>query len=258
MAAASYLSTLINPKTREQGISDRRWYFCKSIAEHYAPHDELIRVCPACKRFFARCCQHNSTENEDGDLVERESPCHHFRVIYTDGACTNNGAAGKEQAAGMGIVMGLAKDDYWALPINHRVDPGAPRTSQRAELLAAIKGLELWSDRWEHHRDHELEHNPDDDDDIAKIVEVVLATDSEYVVKGLTQWYPAWKKKGWRAGDGKRPANLDLFHKLHEVVTHLEHQLEVNVGFLHLQRSSNELADTLAKLGAQKAAAVAS
>ncbi|EJD54059.1 ribonuclease H-like protein [Auricularia subglabra TFB-10046 SS5] len=192
---------------------------------------ELIRSCSYCGRFFARCCQHIH--------VESERICHHFPVVYTDGACRNNGRRGAVQVAGLGIALGSDEGDQWAVHVDDSVDPGAQRTSQRAELLAAIKGVELFTERWLTHEEDDHANNPDD------IVDLIIATDSEYVCKGMYEWYPTWKTNGWRAANGA-PKNLDLFHKLNDAVQRLE-TLGVDVGFLHLQRENNPLADALAK-----------
>lgn len=48
----------------------------------------------------------------------------------------------------------------------------------------------------------------------------VVFTDSDYVVRGLTEWLPAWQRKGWRNAAGKPVANRDLWEylqALHEV-----------------------------------------
>lgn len=40
-----------------------------------------------------------------------------------------------------------------------------------------------------------------------------IVSDSEYVVKGINEWMPRWKSKGWRKGGGAI-ANLDLWKLL--------------------------------------------
>ena len=52
-------------------------------------------------------------------------------------------------------------------------------TNNRMELTAAIRGLELLK-------------NPSD---------VVVYTDSRYVMDGITRWLPRWKLNGWRTSD---------------------------------------------------------
>jgi len=128
--------------------------------------------------------------------------------------------------------------------VTDAVDPAAPRTNQRAELLAAIEGLKkLEEDRFEeeHHTSTTRVHPKE------KHREYIVVTDSEYVVKGITEWFPTWRSRRWRTSSGKEPTNLDLFLKLDEEVTKLE-QDRVAVGFWRVPRAFNVVADGLAKL----------
>lgn len=94
----------------------------------------------------------------------------------------------------MGLAGGTAEGLQYTIPINGDVDKGQKRTSQRAELLAAINGVLFMA------RADELNDSPTGDAmesmnygprDSRKAW--VIATDSEYVVKGITDWLPAWK-----------------------------------------------------------------
>lgn len=41
--------------------------------------------------------------------------------------------------------MGTDDEDQWAIPVDDKIDPQGPRTSQRTELLAAIEGVRIWA-----------------------------------------------------------------------------------------------------------------
>lgn len=43
---------------------------------------------------------------------------------------------------------------------------------------------------------------------------VVLMQDSQYVLKGLTEWMPNWKKRNWRTSTGKPVENQALWVQL--------------------------------------------
>ncbi|KAF8883624.1 hypothetical protein CPB84DRAFT_1789885, partial [Gymnopilus junonius] len=69
--------------------------------------------------------------------------CHHAELVFTDGACLNNGYATTK--AGMGISIGGDDGEYdysRSIPVDDSVNFGAPRINQRAEFLAAIEGLD--------------------------------------------------------------------------------------------------------------------
>ena len=83
-------------------------------------------------------------------------------LIYIDGACSNNGTPNAR--AGFGVKWGPTQH------LSGRLEGGDPETSNRAELRAAIVALSLryWNGEG--------------------FDKVILACDSEYVVKGISEW----------------------------------------------------------------------
>ncbi len=153
---------------------------------------ELTTQCSLCRRYFAACIWAGSYYGQVTGPA-----CHNYKLVFTDGACSNNGYA--NATSGMGIVMGPVGSEYrWSLPIDDFVDPGSPRTSQRAELLAAIQGLSLIHKeemvQFGKHPDysnphtHRVAFHPYPLDST-----FVIVTDSQYVAEGMTTWLPRWK-----------------------------------------------------------------
>lgn len=107
-------------------------------------------------------------------------------LAYTDGACapTNPGPAG------WGAVL-IAPDDGGETDHFGFIGPG---TNQTAELTAAIEGLSR----------------------VPPGAAVELVSDSQYVLKGLTEWRAGWERKGWRNSKGDPVANLGLWKRLYE------------------------------------------
>jgi ribonuclease HI len=103
---------------------------------------------------------------------------------------------------------------------------GDPQTTNnRMELMAAISALETLS-------------RPSD---------VVITTDSTYVLKGITQWVAGWKARGWKTA-GKQPVkNVDLWQRLDEATSRHAVQWEWVKG--HTGHPENERADELARRG---------
>lgn len=93
--------------------------------------------------------------------------------------------------SGIGIAFGLEgeKSYQFSIPVDDNIDPGAKRTSQRAELLAALEGLKKIGDYDEGFFAHNSRTRREGSDE----PEIVVTTDSEYVVKGMTEWLPTWK-----------------------------------------------------------------
>ena len=77
------------------------------------------------------------------------------------------------------MAVGLEPSMHKSIPITDEIDPGQKRSSQRAELLAAIVGVKMAYPQ--HGRSEEEKQS------------LIIATDSEYVVKGMTEWFPEWK-----------------------------------------------------------------
>jgi ribonuclease HI len=74
---------------------------------------------------------------------------------------------------------------------------GADRatTNNRMELTAALALLEALKN---------LPRHPD----------LVIRTDSRYLIDGLSSWLPAWKRRGWRTASGGAVLNRDLWEQL--------------------------------------------
>lgn len=165
-----------------EGIIDRKLRFCRRLQTF--PIDDLITTCPSCQQFYLYCCHHSQRRQQGADEI-----CHHYPLVFTDGACRLNGQLGA--TAGIGIAGGESEADQRAVPITEALDPRQKRTSQRAELLAAIEGLDYIAGR---DRGHQPESERDQDQGPgAKKRSLVLASDSEYVVKGMTEWMPVWR-----------------------------------------------------------------
>ena len=74
---------------------------------------------------------------------------------------------------------------------------------------------------------------------------VVIKSDSEYVVRGLTEWLPKWKKNGWKNTRGSPVANSTHFHRVELLVEQLEQ--DISAKFWLVPRERNGMADRLAK-----------
>ena len=171
------------PVPGSQHVSNRKYHLCENLSNYDT--SELITSCPDCSCFFAECCQHPSHR--------RPRPCHHFRLAFTDGACLSNGDAAA--TSGIGVALGLEANLQLAVPVNDSNDPGAKRSSQRAELLAAFTGLRLLDelDGPEERDPHERlynRHSSQDGVPFSTYRNWIIATDSQYVVDGMTDWLP--------------------------------------------------------------------
>lgn len=104
-------------------------------------------------------------------------------------------------------------------------------TNQRAQLYAGIKALEIVED---------LLYGPEmaDLEALDDLELVVIKTDSEYLVKGMTERINIWKSNGWLNTKGLPLANADLFQRLDDLVEELKED-GITVKFLQVRRELN-------------------
>ena len=78
---------------------------------------------------------------------------------------------------------------------------------------------------------------------------VILHTDSQYVMKGITEWIKGWKLKNWKTASKEPVKNVDLWRTLDEAVARHEIQWVWVKG--HSGHNGNERADALANKGVE-------
>jgi ribonuclease HI len=137
--------------------------------------------------------------------------------IYTDGACRGNPGPG-----GWGVLL-LTDETEKEL-----CGGDIATTNNRMELMAAIQALSALNRR----------------------CNVILYTDSEYVRRGISEWLPNWKKRGWKTANRKPVKNDDLWRELDDLAT--QHDIDWRWVKGHAGNLGNERADQLANDGLEK------
>lgn len=101
--------------------------------------------------------------------------------IFADGACSGNPGIG-----GFGAILrsgGRTRELSGCDPMT---------TNNRMEMMAVIAALEA----------------------LKMPCRVSVTTDSNYIVKGMTEWMPAWLRNNWRNSQKKEVLNRDLWERL--------------------------------------------
>ena len=141
-------------------------------------------------------------------------------VIYTDGACKGNPGPG-----GWGVLLRSGSNE------KELFGGELGTTNNRMELTAVIEALGA----------------------LKRPCAVTLYLDSQYVLKGITEWLPGWKAKGWRTA-GKTPVkNAELWQKLDALVQSSGHDIDWRWVRGHAGDPGNERADQLANMGVELA-----
>ena len=136
--------------------------------------------------------------------------------LWTDGACKGNPGPG-----GWGVLMRSGAHEKTLY------GGEAQTTNNRMELLAVIEGLRA----------------------LRRACRVTIHTDSQYAMKGMTEWMENWKKHDWRTADKKPVKNVELWQALDEQVN--RHQVQWRWVKGHAGEPGNERADQLADMGVE-------
>ncbi len=137
--------------------------------------------------------------------------------VFTDGACLGNPGPG-----------GWAALLRWGTREKLLVGGEVATTNNRMELLAAIHALEALKRR----------------------CRVSLTTDSRYVMQGIEQWLPRWRRRGWRTADGNPVKNQDLWQRLAAIAD--THQVSWHWVKGHAGHVENERVDKAARAEAER------
>ena len=135
-------------------------------------------------------------------------------TIYTDGTCTPNPGPG-----GWAALLCYGKHEKVLM------GSSPDTTNNRMELTAAIEALRS----------------------LNQPCQVDLYTDSEYLRRGITEWLPRWRERGWRRKGGEL-ANVDLWQRLDSVLE--VHQVNWHWIRGHAGYIENERVDRLARQAA--------
>lgn len=139
-------------------------------------------------------------------------------TIYSDGACKGNPGPG-----GWGA---------WLIAGEHQKELFGGRrntTNNQMEMTAVIEALSS----------------------LKRSCRIQLYTDSEYVLKGMTEWMPGWVRRGWRTAAGQPVKNVELWQRLGALCA--LHEINWHWVKGHAGHEGNEKADQLANRGVEMA-----
>ncbi len=138
--------------------------------------------------------------------------------IYTDGACSGNPGAG-----GWGALLRYGT-------VERELSGGeALTTNNRMELTAVIEALKA----------------------LKRPCQITIYTDSRYVMDGVQQWMPNWKRNNWRTTNKKSAVkNIELWQELDTLLS--SHQVTWVWVKGHNGHIENERVDKLARDEAKK------
>jgi ribonuclease HI len=134
--------------------------------------------------------------------------------LFTDGSCNPNPGPG-----GWGAILrwgGQERELYGGQPNT---------TNNQMEMTAVLEGLRA----------------------LKRGCVVTITTDSQYVIKGMTEWMDGWVRRKWRTATGEPVKNADLWQEL--VAECDDHEITWVWVKGHKGHPENERADKLADFG---------
>lgn len=134
--------------------------------------------------------------------------------IYTDGACRGNPGIG---GWGASLQYNGAKKEIYGGELE--------TTNNRMELTAVIEALKL----------------------LKEPAELTINSDSKYVLSGINEWLPNWKKRNWKTASRKPVKNVDLWQQLDALAQ--PHTIKWVWVKGHSGNVGNDRADELANMG---------
>lgn len=148
-------------------------------------------------------------------------------LVHADESCLGNDSSRPSPGGNAALIEAPAGDSVarWDF-----YDCSPQTTNNRMALAGAIAALEWIRRQWEQAR-------------------VVYVSDSQYLVKGMSEWVPGWKARGWRRKGGA-VENLELWQKLVQAAGAHAVRWEWVEG--HAGHPKNEYADHLAIRAAER------
>jgi ribonuclease HI len=155
-------------------------------------------------------------------------------AVYADESCLGNGREGSNPGGAAGLIEYrhprtgvITRYDYWIS------EPAT--TNNRMALRSVIEAFRIASRR-------------------GRRLRVVFTTDSQYLVRGMTDWVHGWMRRGWRRKEGA-VENLGLWQEAVEAVR--PHQYVFRWVRGHAGHPQNEYANHLAIRAAREQTASA-
>ncbi|KAJ9484242.1 hypothetical protein VN97_g9133 [Penicillium thymicola] len=216
-------------KTTEIAPADRRFRAEDEYPTRFTLKEIEIDIgswmCLACPTSTRKCLDCKQYEGHEDYLI-----------IAIHGECLTE-KTGKRSAIGVFYGRGNAGNISW--PIPGKDDHS--HTTQIAELTACLRALRNVTSIIE--KRHNMMRNGKV---LMPLSTFIIKTDSEYLVRSLTEWLPKWKKNGWKTCKGAPVANADMFKLAEAGLTMVE--MVVRVKFWLVPKENNMEATCLAKM----------
>jgi ribonuclease HI len=148
--------------------------------------------------------------------------------IHADESCLGNQFRDRATPGGAGGLVEIWRDDAWIRRDYWICEPDT--TNNRMAIRSALEVLRA----------------------LRRPCRIHFVSDSQYLVKGISEWMPGWKRRGWKRKAGPIE-NLELWKALDQVLQ--RHEVRPSWVRGHAGHPRNEYANHLAVTAAREQSA---
>jgi len=158
-------------------------------------------------------------------MADRTPPIH--VLVHADESCLGNDSSKPSPGGNAALIEAPAGDSVarWDF-----YESSPQTTNNKMALAGAVATLEWIRRQWQHAR-------------------IVYVSDSQYLVKGMTEWVRGWEARGWKRKGGTLE-NLELWQKLVQAAA--PHHVTWRWIEGHAGHAKNEYANDLAIRAAER------
>ena len=124
--------------------------------------------------------------------------------LFTDGACEPNPGKG-----GWCFILRPSDTKEETIEIGYEIET----TNNRMELLAVLRGIEHFRDKFCSDKTHQL----------------LIYSDSKYIVNGINLWMLGWESRNWKKKNKKPVLNDDIWKQIYSITQ------SINVTCVHVK-----------------------
>ncbi|HUR96191.1 MAG TPA: ribonuclease H [Gemmatimonadales bacterium] len=143
-------------------------------------------------------------------------------ILHLDESCLGNGREGQNPGGGGGLIEARSGNGRIQRRDFYISSPGT--TNNRMALGSAVAALQLLAKK-------------------GARLNVLIVSDSQYLVKGMREWVPGWVSRGWKRKEGAIE-NLELWKAL--LASSRAHDVQWTWVRGHKGHAKNEYANDLA------------
>lgn len=133
--------------------------------------------------------------------------------IYSDGGSVNNGGKDPNKPVWGAYSTLIVNKNQQVIKKFENIYENV--TNNQMELLGGMIGLRFMTQ-------YMTKHCPNEK------IKLHIYSDSQYYIKGCSEWLAGWKKKGWRNSSKKIIENLEMWKEIDQLIHNPQFEIDFN------------------------------